>query len=408
MSWPTTSLGEVVDFRNGLNYSRSNFGTGLKVISVGDFGDRLHPDLDSLGEINPDGVAKAGDCLVDGDMLFVRSNGNRDLVGRVMLMQGIGDQLVGYSGFCIRGRLRDSFNNNPAFFVYQIRDAAVRQRLTAGGVGASIANVSQKTLSNLVVYKPRREIQDVIVSAISVYDDLIATNRRRISLLEEAARRVYREWFVHLRFPGHEDVKVESGVPEGWSKKTLNELADISMGQSPESRFYNKDGEGLPFHQGVTGFGERFVNHEQWTTQATRYAQAGDILCSVRAPVGRLNITRDRIAIGRGLSSMRSRLGFQSLLLHQLKNLFVAEDIIGGGAIFASVGKKELFGQVLLQPSAEIAEQFNVLVSTMDSQIDTLEMQNRSLAAGRDALLPKLMSGRLDVSGIPLPERDAA
>ena len=241
---------------------------------------------------------------------------------------------------------------------------------------------------------------------ISTYDDLITTNQRRIALLENAARRIYREWFVHLRFPGHEAVPVVDGVPQGWERKALGDLAQVTMGQSPESKFYNTDGEGLPFHQGVTGFGNRFITHESFTTQSTRQADAGDILCSVRAPVGRLNITRDHIAIGRGLSAMRSRASHQSLLYYQLKGLFVEEDMIGGGAIFASVGKKELFGQLLLQPTESLAAEFNSLAAQLDLQIDTLEMQNRQLAKARDLLLPKLMSGQLDVSGIVLPCTD--
>ena len=73
-----------------------------------------------------------------------------------------------------------------------------------------------------------------------------------MALLEEAARQLYREWFVRLRFPGHEHTRITNGVPEGWSRKTLGDLAMITMGQSPESKYYNEDGEGLPFHQGVT------------------------------------------------------------------------------------------------------------------------------------------------------------
>ena len=246
--------------------------------------------------------------------------------------------------------------------------------------------------------------QGKIVACLSAYDDLIATNQRRIALLEEAARRLYREWFVHLRFPGHEQVAVKDGVPQGWSKLPLSELAEITMGQSPESKHYNSDGDGLAFHQGVSDFGHRFVKHETYTRQSTRIAEAGDILCSVRAPVGRLNLTRDKIAIGRGLSAMRSRVGHQSLLLYQLDALFVVEDMIGGGAIFASVGKKELFGQQILQSSASIAAMFNRLAADFDAQIETLDSQNRELAKARDLLLPKLMSGQMDVSGIRLPQ----
>jgi type I restriction enzyme S subunit len=105
---------------------------------------------------------------------------------------------------------------------------------------------------------------------------------------------------------------------------------------------------------------------------------------------------------------MRSRAGRQSLLFYQLGALFVEEDMIGGGAIFASVGKKELFGQLILQPNADIATAFDRLIGDIDRQIDTLDLQNRRLADARDLLLPNLMSGQLDVSGIRLPEEVAA
>lgn len=250
--------------------------------------------------------------------------------------------------------------------------------------------------------------QQAIASTLDAYDALIATKQRRVALLEDAARRLYREWFVHLRFPGHESVPIRDGVPEGWAHLPLGDIAEITMGQSPESMHYNADGEGLPFHRGVSDFGHRFVTHRTFTKLATRVAQAGDILCSVRAPVGRLNVTRDKIAIGRGLSAMRSRSGRQSLLFYQLAALLVEEDMIGGGAIFASVGKKELFSQVVLQPSAEIAAAFDRLAGDIDNQIDVLDSQSRALAVARDVLLPKLMSGELDVSGIRLPEEATA
>ena len=274
--------------------------------------------------------------------------------------------------------------------------------------GANIPHISGKDIAAYEFELPDLDGQARIVKCLSAYDDLITTNQRRIALLEDTARRLYREWFVHLRFPSHESVPVKDGVPEGWAKLPLGDVAEITMGQSPESKYYNTDGDGLPFHQGVSDFGHRFVKHETYTKQATRIAEAGDILCSVRAPVGRLNFTRDKIAIGRGLSAMRSRTGHQSLLFYQLDALFVEEDMIGGGAIFASVGKKELFGQLILQPSTSIATTFNRLVSDLDLQIENLDSQNQELAKARDLLLPKLMSGQLDVSGIALPDEVAA
>lgn len=145
--------------------------------------------------------------------------------------------------------------------------------------------------------------------------------------LEEAARQLYREWFVRLRFPGYEHTRITNGVPEGWERKDLGDLADITMGQSPESKYYNQDGEGLPFHQGVTDFGNRFVTHRIYSNALNRIAEPGDILCSVRAPVGRLNVTLDKIVIGRGLAALRSKTGHQSILLQQLRTHFFKEDL---------------------------------------------------------------------------------
>jgi type I restriction enzyme S subunit len=290
-----------------------------------------------------------------------------------------------------------------------LRSPAAKSYVAERLRGASQQYIPLSELRKFPVPVPKdRGEKRRITTALSVYDDLIAINQRRIALLEDAARSLYREWFVHLRFPGYESVPVKDGVPEGWVKLPLGDVAEITMGQSPESKYYNTDGDGLPFHQGVSDFGHRFVTHETYTKLATRVAEAGDILCSVRAPVGRLNLTRDKIAIGRGLSAMRSCADHQSLLFYQLDSLFVEEDMIGGGAIFASVGKKELFGQQILQPSAAIAATFNRLAADIDAQIENLDSQNRDLAKARDLLLPKLMSGQLDVSGIRLPEEAAA
>ena len=290
----------------------------------------------------------------------------------------------------------DKFNDLYVYYLLKHNLGLVKQADTGASSGRE--NVSKSNFSALKVWACLDKDQQIrIAEVLDGLDSLLEINQRRICLLEESARLLYREWFVKLRFPGHELVKVVDGVPEGWAKLPLGDLANIVMGQSPESRYYNTDGEGLPFHQGVTNFGVRYVTHQTFTTKATRIAEAGDILCSVRAPVGRLNLTSNKIAIGRGLSAMRSKANHQSLLLYQLKFLFTEEDIIGGGAIFASVCKKELFGQQLLQPDKATSAKFNQIASEIDGQIETLIMQNRVLAEARDALLPKLMSGQLAV-----------
>lgn len=262
---------------------------------------------------------------------------------------------------------------------------------------AAVPGLNRNHAYSLKVRIPIFSVQQKIASLLSAYDDLIENNNRRIRLLEESARLLYQEWFVRLRFPGYEHTRIVERVPDGWEKKTLEELADVRMGQSPESKFYNSNGEGLPFHQGVSDFGERFVTSSVYSTALNRIAEAGDILCSVRAPVGRLNITIDKIVIGRGVAALRSKTGHQSFLYYQLKNHFFKEDMIGGGAIFASVTKKDLLAQAMLTPKDSFIRSFEDTSVNIDIQVQNLFLQNQKLKAARDLLLPRLISGEIQV-----------
>ena len=160
---------------------------------------------------------------------------------------------------------------------------------------------------------------------------------------------------------------------------------------------YNKDGNGLPFHQGVTNFGVRFPSHQTYCTVQNRMAEPGDILFSVRAPVGRINITTDKIVIGRGLAAIRSKTGHQNLLFYLLKSHFFKEDMIGSGAIFAAITKKDLHGVELMLAPSPIAEMFMEHVRPIDSQIENLQRTIENLTQARDLLLPRLMKGEISV-----------
>jgi len=293
------------------------------------------------------------------------------------------------------------FTANPqeadARFVKYLFDAALQRRFRQFTQGAAQDNLSQTKLLSLEFAVPDIDEQERIADALSAYDYLIENNRRRIQLLEQAARLLYKEWFVHLRFPGHEHVRIVDGVPEGWERRTLTQIADISMGQSPKSIHYNQDGNGLPFHQGVTDFGVRFPSHKTYCTVQNRIAEPGDILFSVRAPVGRINLAPDKIVIGRGLAAIRSNCGQQNLLFYALKNYFFKEDMMGGGAIFAAITKKDLHGVELMQPTSRLTELFMIHVQPIDQQIAILQRASDKLRSARDLLLPRLMSGEVAV-----------
>ena len=390
-----TPLREIFTFSNGINFNKSAYSPGVKLIGVSNFGNRFSPDYEELQEINRKFV-RIGDYLRNGDIIFVRSNGNKELVGRCMLIKDI-LQPVTFSGFCIRARIKNTREHDPTFFTYYFKSAAFRKAISGNAVGANIQNLSQERLSNYIACVPDIVSQRKIANILSTYDILIENNQKQIKLLEEAAQRLYKEWFVDLRFPGHENTKITDGIPEGWKIQTLSQIADVVMGQSPKSEFYNQNGQGLPFHQGVGSYGTRFVVDKIYSTSFTRLAEAGSILFSVRAPVGRLNLTRNRVVIGRGLAAINRRLGKQSYLFYLLKEHFFKDDVIGNGAIFASISKDELLAQQFTIPVSNLIEQFNVIVSDMDGRIAELAEQVTLLIEARDRLLPKLMSGEIEV-----------
>jgi type I restriction enzyme S subunit len=220
-----TRLGSLASFRNGLNYTQANAGNGLKVINVADFKDRITPDYSSLGEINPQRVADEDDLLADGDIIFVRSNGNRDLIGRSMLIRNPPEP-VSFSAFAIRLRFH-SPEACPLFFVYLFRSPLFRSLLSQRGAGTNICNLNQRILSEFEVSVPSRPDQERIANILSTYDDLIENNCRRMALLEESARHLYQEWFVGLRFPGHEKMRITDDMPAGWERRPLSSICSL-------------------------------------------------------------------------------------------------------------------------------------------------------------------------------------
>ncbi|WP_170244076.1 MULTISPECIES: restriction endonuclease subunit S [Bizionia] len=266
--------------------------------------------------------------------------------------------------------------------------------------GSNQANISGGDVLSIKINLPPLNTQRKIATILTSYDDLIENNLKRIKLLEEQAQQTYEEWFVRFKFPGYEDVAFdeESGLPVGWEKVKLVECANLVMGTSPKSEFYNNEEIGLPFHQGVKDYGFRFPTNSSWSTQGKRLAEEDFILFSVRAPVGRLNVAIEKLIIGRGLASINHKRGWNSFLLYQLQNIFYEDNLMGGGAIYNSVTKKDVERIDIIQASEKINIKFNDFASNIDKQIKNLTKQNQYLKEARDILLPRLMSGMIDPS----------
>lgn len=257
-------------------------------------------------------------------------------------------------------------------------------------------------LKRIKIHLPPFPVQKKIAAILSAYDELIENNKRRIALLEKMAEEIYREWFVRLRFPGHEKVKIVKGIPATWVVKRFGEIANFTMGQSPPSESYNESGQGLPFHQGVGTYGNRFPRKVTYCDANGRKARKGDILFSVRAPVGRLNIVDCDMIIGRGLAAIRHKAGYNSYLFYMLKVIFANEDIIGNGSIFNSVGKDELAKFQVLQPDEPLVVQFQSIAASIDQQIEILSRSVDNLMTTRNQLLPRLISGKLSVENLDI------
>ncbi|MBZ4671773.1 restriction endonuclease subunit S [Deferribacterales bacterium Es71-Z0220] len=180
-------------------------------------------------------------------------------------------------------------------------------------------------------------------------------------------------------------------LPEGWKRVKLGEVAEIIMGQSPKSEFYNEKGDGLPFLQGNRTFGYRFPKIDMYCSKPIKIAKKSDVLFSVRAPVGDINIANQDICIGRGLAAIRANNHSITLYLYYLLK-FLKNEILNfeGGTVFGSISKKDLEGIETLIPE-DINEQKAIasVLSSLDDKIDLLHRQNQTLEQKAETLFRK-------------------
>ena len=283
------------------------------------------------------------------------------------------------------------------YLAYYLGQTSMKAHMENLAAGAAQAKLGIYKIEKIKVQLPDVSIQRAAVNIIEQYDNLIEVNNKRIKILEQMAENLYKEWFVRFRFPGYETAEFENGIPKGWKIRHLSDVADVEMGQSPPSECYNNEKKGLPFHQGVGSYGELYLEDSTYSTEGKRLAEPNSIIFSVRAPVGRINITLNRIILGRGIAGINSKTKNNAFLYWQLKNAFATEDIIGNGSIFASVTKDELQGQRVLIPDKGMIDFFNLIAVKTERLIRSIYLENRNLIKQRDLLLPRLMSGKLEV-----------
>ncbi len=308
------------------------------------------------------------------------------------------------------GFIADSEKSDPRFVKYYFD--IIQRELQMVSQGATQDNLSQEKLLSFGIACPPIFVQRQIAEVLSSYDDLIATNQRRIFLLEDAARRLYREWFVYLRFPGHESALVKNGVPHGWRKTPIAEqTCFFNRGITPK---YDDSAIGLIINQKCIRDGRLSMQparRQSKDVKPDRLVQAGDVLINstgagtlgrvaqVRSNIG--NCTVDtHVTIARAIDTNSAAYFGQALL--NLEPVFSA---MGKGATNQlELSRADIGSLDIWQPPQPLSADFQRLIAPMLAQAEQLSAANLSLEKARDLLLPKLMSGQLDVSGITRPE----
>ncbi len=295
--------------------------------------------------------------------------------------------------------------------------------------GSAIPSTSRDSFYSLPVEIPPVEEQVGLAAILSTLDDKIELNRKMNTTLEAMARAIFKSWFVDFdpvrakmqgrpyKFPrpqGGEGVgegwnkdildlfpdsfqdSPLGEIPKGWQLSTIGEEFNLTMGQSPPGDTYNEVGGGMEFYQGRTDFGFRYPTSRVYCTAPTRRAQAGDTLVSVRAPVGDINLTLRECCIGRGVAAIRHKSGSRSYTyysMHFLNESFASFE--AEGTVFGSIGKNDFCNIKHASPPKELIDAFEQFAYPLDQMIENNEEQSKKLAAIRDALLPKLMSGKI-------------
>ena len=422
--WHTAPLGTLAEFRNGVNYNKSNFGTGIKVIGVSDFQDHVRASFDQLEEINPEGVVRKEHLLRDGDILFVRSNGNRELIGRSLFVSGLHESVT-HSAFSIRLRFT-SPQCCPRFYAYLFRSTLIRQALSMYGGGTNISNLNQGILEQLEVPLPTIPAQERIASILSAYDDLIENNTRRIKILEQLAQMVYRDWFVNFRFPGHQKVKMlesELGLlPDRWSTPTLEQVLEHVIGggwgedrQSSEFTVpaYVIRGTDIPGarHGAVANCPLRWHKESNFKT---RKLQAGDLVFEVSGgskgqPVGR-SLLLGQTLLGQWdkdvicasfCKLLRPKSGLSAALYCFLTEAYtngVIEKYQVQSTGISNFKFTAFANEVRMpMPPPTVMARFIEVVTPMFDAIASFGKRNANLRTTRDLLLPKLICGELPI-----------
>jgi type I restriction enzyme, S subunit len=303
--WIEKTLSELLSFKNGLNASKEDYGRGYKFINVLDIINNDYITYDKiLGSVNVPESEFQKNIVEYGDILFQRSSETREEVGQSNVYLDK-ERPATFGGFVIRGKKIGEYD--PIFLNKLLSTSKARKLITDKSGGSTRYNVGQDTLSSVRLLTTILPEQQKIATFLTSVDKRITLLTQKKEKLEQYKKGVMQKLFS-VKTDGRPSLrfKDENGreFPE-WEEKKLGEISQIIMGQSPDSKFYNTIGNGLPLIQGNADIKNRFSNPRQWTSEKTKTCNIGDLLLTVRAPVGAIAKSKHQACIGRGVCAIK-------------------------------------------------------------------------------------------------------
>ena len=411
MSWNKVKLAELYTVHNGLSKGRQFFGSGFPFLSFSTvFNNYFIPsELSDLVQSTEKEQRDYSICR--GDVFVTRTSETSDELG--MSCVALKDYpCATYNGFTKRMRPIEPNRVLPEYIGYYMRMPSFRGEFQAFSTMTTRASLRNEDLLGLEVVLPPIAIQQKIADILSTYDDLIENNKKQIKLLEEAAQRLYKEWFVNLRFPGYENTPIIDGVPQGWRKSVFSDVFSFVRGKSYTSKELSDDSGVLMVNlKNIRAYGGYKRNAEKRFTGAYKEEQllvGGDVVMGVT------DMTQERRLVGHValIPSFNEKVTFSMDLIKLIpssvsKNYLYCALQYGGdseqiaplanGVNVLHLKPEAMMKMEMLVPDNDTMQAFDVKFEAVRLKIEALEKQCDLAAQARDRLLTKLMSGELEV-----------
>lgn len=400
-------LGDIITIKHGYAFDGEHIvqeDNGIVLVTPGNFriGGGFQEEKCKFysGEI-PDGyVLSSGDFIVTMTDLSktIDTLGYSALVPESDNRVYLHNQRIGLVSF----KANDCF---PGYIYFLMRTHPYQRFIANTSTGSTVHHTSPSKIYDYRFYAPSYEEQREIAERMFAYEKIIKNNQRQIKLLEEAAQRLYKEWFVDLRFPGHENTKITDGVPEGWRKYKFSDITSIMSGGTPKTdvkEFYNGN---IPFYtpkdSGDSFFAFDTITHISQSGLDNCNSQlypVNTIIITARGTVGKTTILAVPMAMNQSCYALKcDELNSPYYLFFSLKNEVAALKTMSNGGVFNTIIVKTFDSICLIAPTQDVLNMFEASVSPIMEQIKTKARQNIILTEARDRLLPKLMSGEIEV-----------